>query len=271
MSKECMSRGVPMNESLINSEKSSNEEKLVHRKTYVKKSLKGMTLVEVIVVLAIIGILAAVLVVNGLRWLRETKIDDANANAKMLFDSVQTVVQDYNSKNWDKIYKGTYNGKTYDFTVTPVLDEFLAYYNGTNLTITHFKFDSGAAIPQLVISTVGTTFQDRFLMDIQRYYSDARKNAWLVYVKDYLVQEVMIADNRDSDLFGAYPRLSDLDTVSSYTTISDLADDTGAGHPINVLAKLHAEYVHDEDFQPVEDIQAAPELTLEVKLASPSP
>lgn len=48
----------------------------------MKRKLKGFTLVELIVVIAIVGVLAAILVPQMMGYIRESRVTTANANAR---------------------------------------------------------------------------------------------------------------------------------------------------------------------------------------------
>lgn len=59
-----------------------------------KSNKKGFTLVELVVVIAIIGILAAILVPTMMNYVKKARLKTANANAKLIFTTCNNEASD---------------------------------------------------------------------------------------------------------------------------------------------------------------------------------
>lgn len=157
--------------------------------------VKGFTLIELIIVIAIIGILAGILAPTMSTYYMKSRIKAANSNAKMVYNAAQTAVQKYISRDRTAIVNplaGVDERSGFDGMI-------LISYDGTNGSVSwRTGYDAGSTLA--VAGDAYSTVADAVNITV----SNAQNISWTVCVNNYIVQGCVAADSPNTNLVGYY-------------------------------------------------------------------
>lgn len=176
-----------------------------------RRTRKGFTFMELVIVIAIFGILVGVLTPAWTHYLQRSKYKAQNSKAKAVFNAAQTVITDleFAERKYRTLYGLQMGIEKYIYTPIGSDDgasdnEWFYYWNGTNGyrcsgASGRSKVTSGNANREKTFDE----WNEKIGHAIHRIVSDDM--VYVVWVKDYKVQAVVSANTVRDHYLGAHP------------------------------------------------------------------
>lgn len=168
-----------------------------------RSALRGFTLVEMMVVVAIMAILLTVLIPSITGYMSKSRMNAANGNAKILFNSLQTICQQYEFNDRGQPTKTLYG-------TAPSGDLVLWSEADTEeIQMRMYVDDAETSGMTLAIPAKENDEDDASSLRcrLSRLFVDAPSVYWLAVIDNYQVRAAICASAGDSWYIGAYPTL----------------------------------------------------------------
>ncbi|MBR0484410.1 MAG: prepilin-type N-terminal cleavage/methylation domain-containing protein [Oscillospiraceae bacterium] len=154
--------------------------------------VKGFTLVEMITVIAIIGVLLGVFAPAMSNYYWKSRVKAANADAKMIYNAAQTEVQKYIA--FDRA----------NTSAPSSLDGYvmISYQPGTTPSV-----QAGNPLSSDLSSYASTSLTNataNIVSGVNKTVSSADTKCWAVYINNYIVKASIAADQTTTPYVGYY-------------------------------------------------------------------
>ncbi|MGN0680357.1 MAG: type II secretion system protein [Oscillospiraceae bacterium] len=214
------------------------------KKLQALKAKKGFTLVELIVVIAIIGVLAAILVPTMLGMVTKSRVTSADSTAKSLRDEIGNFLTDADSAGYGMLRDATKidtvsitvkttSGKT-EWTVSGITPGNYKKMNGTNswgASATASAGDTKAGVTdptKLMAIYLADTFTDIKVASIVAVLKGGRNCSALAYT----------ADTGDGLSSTEYPTVTSGEFPSAFTWDTHTAGISSSGYIVGTAPKV---------------------------------
>ena len=181
-----------------------------------KRAVSGFTLLEIVIVIAIISILLGVLVPTMRTYMTKSRLNTANSNAKVIFNSLQTIMQEYEFSERmedESLFYGADSdpskhkkGNLQLYCVNGVIDlSRSVVHNASGASPVDSSSQPIVLTASMIGSTAGTAAPRTIGARMNRLYSDYSSMTWCALIQDYSVAGVLCATSESSQYIGAYP------------------------------------------------------------------